>query len=164
MCVFVYSPVYCVLRLNVPSLSSFRSLLPSLSSVSILRCWWLFSCVNRVVVFCLAFREGTWPCSFLFILTLFKLALPSPPWVFLPLSSLSCLSEVSVSRLSLWLPLWLFLSKVQNSGLWSHCLFGLWQIRVAACDRGGLGCFCILLRASASSHCHSLSPFLLLYV
>lgn len=41
-------------------------------------------------------------------------------------------------------------SKVQSSSLLSHCLFGLWQIRMAACDHGGLGCFCIPLGVSDS--------------
>lgn len=67
--------------------------------------------VLGVVVFCSVFREATWPSSSLFILTLFKLALHSPSWVFLLLSILSSLSKVPVSCSSHRLPLCLFYPK-----------------------------------------------------
>lgn len=119
-------------------------LLPSLFSMSILTCWWLFSRVDRAVVFCLVFREAASPCSSLFILTLFKLALLSPRWVFLFL----CLFFLFFTRVPF--PVHLcgcYIQSAESSTLWSHCLVGLWQIKMAVFDHG---CFCILLGVSAS--------------
>lgn len=101
MCVFVCS--YCIL---CPSLTWWKCTSPVL-----LPCLGGCFLVLRVVAFCLVFREARRPCSSLFILTLFKLALRSPSWVFLPLSILSSLSKVPVSCSSLRLPLWLFYPK-----------------------------------------------------
>lgn len=79
--------------------------------------------VLRVVVFCSVFREAAWPCSSLFILTLFKIALP-----------LSLLSFTSSLASSLFLrkgkhisqaATVAVLSKVWCSSLWSHRLFSL---------------------------------------
>lgn len=160
LCVFCFFVATVYYTLHSPD-ESIPPLTPSFPpSVSILRCWWLFG-----ELLCSLFREAAWPCSSLLILTFFKLALPSPSWVLLPHYIPFSFSKVPVSCSSHRLPLWLFYLKCICSSLWSHRLAGLWQIRTAVCNRGGLGCFCIPLGVSVSfniaafSRCLSLSPF-----
>ena len=134
---------------------------PFLSPGSIAGCWWLFSHVNTVV-FCSVFRQAVWPCSSLFILTLLTLTRPSSSWVCLHLSVLTSLSNISVSCSAPRLPLWLHYPNCRKVAF-GVILFGLWQIRVAVCDHGGLGHFCILLRVSHFFLLPLLTAFLFLY-
>lgn len=137
---------------------------PAPTSVSILRCWWLFSRVNRAVVFCWCSERqhgpaalcSLWPCSNTPFLLPVEPLFCSSPFAFF--------SEGPVARSSLNRPLRLLYPtcseqySLESLSFWPLTDWdgSVWPWRI--------GCFCILLEVSvsfyvsASSRCLYLSP------